>query len=1560
MFQFDTSPAELCDHLYNNTASPEQVYMVLAHTPINYLVQVQAIMKECFNRLAFDPKHPPQMITYANFINTQVLKHTGSTTFWITLVPWSKLAWLWGDNLAAPPDPPDPPDIPEVPLDDEAHAAFAATLPALTVSDTACAQVAAVAAAFTDGVSDAINIASQAASDINAASKAKAFALNAASKAAFAKFEFDYNTTSAATKAAAGACLYSRSAVPLRCYSRSAVPPRCTHLLYSASLRMPICRILNPNPYVSTHALEKEMRGRDPSTLRRTSVSAQRPAVASSRESSVLALATTDIPVSPHTSNGEILAIVDSGTSKHILQCRTLLANAKEAHVAVSSFAGDTSRSTYSGDLLCTVRTEDGQLLPLSDTSSALVVPDAKRPLWSVRHAQLAGHEIVLGAKPGLLLQGNPRYFVPFINCPETGLWLIRLLPPPTLHNRIYPIHLATNRIAQSISQDTRLQDHERLGHISFKRMRQLEIDGITPPTSKRLKPITCPVCITAKARRANRPAPSTPADRPTEPWQDVYTDLSGKVRTASVTGAKYFAVFVDSFSGSKHIEFMNSKNHFIFGYKRFVSYLGRHPKTLRSDQGTEILNKELTAYLEANHTNHIVCSKDEHASIGVAENSIGVLRTSAKAMMLAGNIPKRYWQFVISHAAYLNNIVAPSRCDRTKTIFEILFGRRADVRRIPPIGAFCAVYSDRRQLQDQSFGLTSKQGVFVGIARYKKVLGYVVTDGKSLFVTRDHITFDPQLFPFKLKPTSSPDWQTFYNLTNPAAEGAVLHKSPSATPENPMPDYASDESDLDPDFDSSQNPESADINDTPTYESSSDDDSPDNDSASIHTEEESSTNLTRPSRARQPVQRYKTTHTPRPPRSQTPSEILWHTDPAHRQERLSWIGKDVSKFFPTHGTFKGKVQQYHYASDNYTITYEDNDVERVTYANMKRVVPGTPEYADHQSIVRALHVAFTAAATDAISTVNSDVIPNSYKEARASIEAAGWQQSMDEEMANLRRLGCWTVLPRSSLPPHTPIMGTRWTYRKKTDENGTFTRYRGRLVAKGFSQILGINYFESFSPVASFVTIRTLFALTALPMFKVYQYDVQVAFIQSVIDPTHPPVYCDPAEGYEDRRHYVYQLHKHLYGMKDSPRGWSKLFTSVCLKYGFSQLKSDECVFVKIVPNTKSGKSINTFSAVLDTLPNVPEHDRIYKDCPYESCLIILCSYVDDILAFTNCQSLADDFLAHCNKRFTMTCDGEAHWYLSVKYTRDPSGAVSASQELYIDKILKRWGMESCKPLPTPFPAKSDVVLDELLKPIENPDPVLNKQFQEIIGQLLYCQQQTVPEISWCVSILARFTTKAGAPHMALAKKVLRYLQGRKRIPLRWCARSCQQPHLPGHIYGYADASFADIKPDRLSSMGYVFIINNGAVSWRSTRTPLVTLSAAESEVIALSAATQEAVYLRKLANELGFTQSSPTTLYEDCTAAVALSKENRFRNRSKHIALRWSFVSERQHPSVGDIQVISVSRKIMLADIFASPRPAASFIPFRDSMLGRTSRITPLDSRDASTPDDDASLDE
>ena len=142
---------------------------------------------------------------------------------------------------------------------------------------------------------------------------------------------------------------------------------------------------------------------------------------------------------------------------------------------------------------------------------------------------------------------------------------------------------------------------------------------------------------------------------------------------------------------------------------------------------------------------------------------------------------------------------------------------------------------------------------------------------------------------------------------------------------------------------------------------------------------------------------------------------------------------------------------------------------------------------------------------------------------------------------------------------------------------------------------------------------------------------------------------------------------------------------------------------------------------------------------------------------------------------------------------------------------------------------------------------------------------------------------TKAAELHIAFAKKVLQYLQSRKHLHLDWSAKSSQTPHVPGEIYGWSDASFADVKShdntNRASSIGGLFMCNNGPIPWRSTKTPLIALNVAESEIIALSSASQEAIFLRKLANELGFIQTHPTIIYEDCESAVALSKENRIK---------------------------------------------------------------------------------
>jgi hypothetical protein len=148
---------------------------------------------------------------------------------------------------------------------------------------------------------------------------------------------------------------------------------------------------------------------------------------------------------------------------------------------------------------------------------------------------------------------------------------------------------------------------------------------------------------------------------------------------------------------------------------------------------------------------------------------------------------------------------------------------------------------------------------------------------------------------------------------------------------------------------------------------------------------------------------------------------------------------------------------------------------------------------------------------------------------------------------------------------------------------------------------------------------------------------------------------------------------------------------------------------------------------------------------------------------------------------------------------------------------------MSDCNPTKIPCSGKLDEIMTSLQQVPAVPNPALLKEYKELVGSLLFLQTGTVPEICWIVSVLARYMTKAGEPHMAAAKKVLRYLQSRKKIPLKWCAIDNA---LPGVIHGYADASFADIPDTRLSSIGYVFLVNGGAISWRSTKTPLQCLT--------------------------------------------------------------------------------------------------------------------------------------
>jgi len=237
-------------------------------------------------------------------------------------------------------------------------------------------------------------------------------------------------------------------------------------------------------------------------------------------------------------------------------------------------------------------------------------------------------------------------------------------------------------------------------------------------------KKVTCPICITAKARRTARPLPSDVTKRAQHPWQDVSVDLSGKMRIQGISNVYYYYIpFVCNYSGAKMVEFVQRKSHFIHAYRRFVALLeGVHPRKLRTDKGGEFMSHELKELLELHYVHHQTCAVDEHYSIGTSENAVGRLRETAITLLLQVNLPAKFWPCSIQHSVFLSNYTSRSHANPKLTVYELLFQRKADLSKVLPFGANCTVFRARDQRQG-NLDLPSSPGIFIGVGIYQKIL---------------------------------------------------------------------------------------------------------------------------------------------------------------------------------------------------------------------------------------------------------------------------------------------------------------------------------------------------------------------------------------------------------------------------------------------------------------------------------------------------------------------------------------------------------------------------------------------------------------------------------------------------------------------------------------------------------------------------------------------------------------------------------------------------------------------------------------------------------------------
>jgi hypothetical protein len=167
------------------------------------------------------------------------------------------------------------------------------------------------------------------------------------------------------------------------------------------------------------------------------------------------------------------------------------------------------------------------------------------------------------------------------------------------------------------------------------------------------------------------------------------------------------------------------------------------------------------------------------------------------------------------------------------------------------------------------------------------------------------------------------------------------------------------------------------------------------------------------------------------------------------------------------------------------------------------------------------------------------------------------WVMAMQEELNNFERNQVWTLVER----PKSNVIGTKWVFKNKQDENSVVTRNKARLVAQGFTQVEGLDFEETYAPMARLEAIRMLLAYAAHHNFKLYQMDVKSAFLNGTIQEL---VYVEQPPGFEDLKfpNHVYKLQKVLYGLKQAPRAWYECLNEFLFKQGFEIGKADPTLF--------------------------------------------------------------------------------------------------------------------------------------------------------------------------------------------------------------------------------------------------------------------------------------------------------------------------------------------------------------------------------------------------------------
>jgi hypothetical protein len=514
--------------------------------------------------------------------------------------------------------------------------------------------------------------------------------------------------------------------------------------------------------------------------------------------------------------------------------------------------------------------------------------------------------------------------------------------------------------------------------------------------------------------------------------------------------------------------------------------------------------------------------------------------------------------------------------------------------------------------------------------------------------------------------------------------------------------------------------------------------------------------------------------------------------------------------------------------------------------------------------------------------------IPKSYRAAiNDPIYGPKWRAAIEEELKALGINGTW----REEIPPKgVNLVSTKWVFTVKVKADGTLDRFKARLVARGFSQIYGIDYFETFAPTVRMDTLRIFMAVAAKKDWELTHMDIKNAFTESHLK---EQIYLAPPQGVKVKDGYALRVLRSLYGLKQSARDWNHLCRDYLLTIGFKQSLADPCLFT------------------------------------HQERQIRLLVYVDDILCATEKIKDSDWVHSKLSQRFTTKNLGQATKLLGIRITRNrKTREIFLDQEQYLLGVLRKFGMEAVKyrRRGTPMRDYENLMPTQLKE--ERHDA---NEYQQVIGSLMYAMVHTRPDIAFALGKLSQHMQDPSERHWTYLKALMRYVRSSLCLRLRF-GRG-RNPDLAV----YTDADWAGQKSDRKSTSGGVAMLYGGPVCWLSKVQRSVATSSTESEYIAQSTNAKTTQWLAQILRDIGCLEligedGKTVQMLADNQGAIALAKNPHLHERSRHIDICHHYI--RDLVQRGRVKIKYIPTAEMVADGFTKPLERTAFEKFKDQL--------------------------